>query len=242
MLLLADVLTVDIEVLDADNRTLARMPAKLKNLDGESAIICLPLQDSFRRLRWGTRVRFQMGEGPSCYLVTGMVVAEELEGLLDDEENEPNVQEQELLIRLWECRSIEQRRRLPRRSSRFSVHFAPIPTPKPGGSGPEKRSLERTAVVEEENWREGWCVDIGGGGMRLRTPDTGNIGKRLRVHFNLVIPQADFNKEVCFDLQATVLRVAPCGRNASQLEIAVRFEHLTVEEGIALAQFLGEHG
>ncbi len=204
MLMLAETMPIDIEILDASDNAQQVIPAELHHLDGESAVLMLPSAKA-KRLHWGTRLRFEVGDNPTVYEVTGVVVACEPQS---DSETA------EILVRLWQCTPVSQMRSTPRRRSRFAVGFRPVDSP---------------------TLRTGHCLDIGGGGMRLRVPALDPLPERLALQFSL-----PFEPNETLELQGRVIRAIPCERGAAQMEVALCFERLTVTQGMAIARFLSE--
>ncbi len=204
MLIRAETMPIDIEILDASDNALQVLPAELRHLDGEAAVLVLASAQA-NRLHWGTRLRFEISDNPSVYEVTGVVVACEPQRDADVTE---------IRIRLWECRPVSQMRSTPRRRSRFVVAFRPVDSP---------------------TLKTGHCLDIGGGGMRLRVPALEPLPKRFAVQFCLPSEPSE-----TLELQGRIIRATLCERGATQMEIALCFERLTVAQGMAIARFLSE--
>jgi len=202
MLMLAETLPIDIEILDASDNALQVIPAELRHLDGEGAVLVVP-ENRAKRLHWGARVRFEIGDNSTVYEIVGTVVAQE---------PQEDTGEVEILIRLWECRTVSQMRSTPRRRSRFSV------------------SVCRVGSVLSVS---GQCLNIGGGGMRLRVPTFDPLPERLTLQFGLPPERSDV-----LELQGRIIRAVPCKRGKGQMEVALCFERLTVSQGMAIAQFL----
>jgi hypothetical protein len=225
VLLLANTLPIDLETLDARDNVIASIAATLQHLDGETAYLHIPIEEPVRSLHWGARVRFWIEDGPRGYEVIGVVAGHQEE---TDEEGETAYRE--ILIRLWECRNAPQRRNTPRRRGRFVVRYLPL-----GMS-------EEPGVSEEGAWLRAWCVDIGGGGMRLRLPKGTALPERLALRFSL--PPRSEKKTLAarreFDVLGRVLRCEPTGQRGDAVELAIKFHRLSVEDGLALSAFLCE--
>ena len=204
MLMLAETMPIDIEILDASDNTLHVVPAELHHLDGEAAVLTVS-PDKAKRLHWGTRLRFEIGDNPTIYEITGAVVACEAQSDSDTVE---------ILVRLWGCRIVSQMRSTPRRRSQFDVAFRPIDSP---------------------TRETGHCLDIGGGGMRLQIPMMEPLPEHLTLQFCLPSAPAE-----PLELQGRIIRAVPCERGAAQWEVALCFERLTVDQGMAIARFLSE--
>lgn len=202
MLMMAETLPIDIEILDASDSTLQVIPVELRHLDGEGAVLIVP-QNKAKRLHWGARVRFEIGDNPTIYEIVGTVVAHEPKEDSD---------ETEILLRLWECRTVSQMRSTPRRRSRFAVSVY---------------ALGSSVLLL------GQCLDIGGGGMRLRVPALDPMPVHLILQFGL--PEGT---DEILELQGRIIRAVPCGRGEGQMEVALCFERLTVSQGMAIAEFL----
>ena len=202
MLMMAETLPIDIEILGASDNALQVIPAELRHLDGEGAVLVVP-ENKAKRLHWGARVRFEIGDNPTVYEIVGTVVAYE---------PQEDTGEIEIILRLWECRPVSQMRSTPRRRSRFSVSVCAA-----GSSVP----------------MVGQCLDIGGGGMRLRVPALDPMPVHLMLQFGLPPESA-----AILELQGRIIRAVPCERGEGHMEVALCFERLTVSQGMAIAQFL----
>src|SRR5262249_1226686 len=135
----------------------------------------------------------------------------------------------ETWVRVWECRSGLQRRVTPRRRVRFAVRFRPLET----GS-------HSHASDEGSEWQHGWCLDIGGGGMRLRAPKQTMLPEHLLLEFCLPSRENDdsVSPSRAFCLAGRVVRMEKYGRFRDGLDMAIRFERLSAEDGLAIASFL----
>ena len=215
MLPIAEDIAIRIEVLNAQDSPIACMEATLRHLDEERAAILLPVAVSSSCVHWGSRVRFFVEQQTHVYEIVGSVIAREV-----TEDAACALQ-----VCLWECRAGRQRRAVPRRAARFPVQFLP---------------LERTssAEPEEEAWQCGQCLDISGAGMRLRIPHQPALPEHFLLRFALPLPSGGDDGSRVFCLQGRLLRARPIGRQAMDIEIAVKFEKLSPEEGLALSALL----
>jgi hypothetical protein len=215
MLPIAEDISIRMEVLNAQDSPISCMEATLRHLDGERAAILLPVAASSSCVHWGSRVRFFVEQQTHVYEIVGSVIAREV-----TEDAACALQ-----VCLWECRTSRQRRAVPRRAARFPVQFL---------SHEETPSAE----PEEEAWQCGQCLDISCAGMRLRIPHQPALPERFLLRFALpLLPGGDGGSHA-FCLQGRLLRAQPIGRQAIDIEIAVKFEMLSPEEGLALAAFL----
>lgn len=228
VLLTASELPVDVAVLDQHDSAIAQLAATLLLLHEDRAVISLPARSVDAYLRWGTRVRFWMSDGTHGYEVTGAVVAHDAASTDD--------LSRRVVVRLWECQPRNQKRLLPRCRVRFPVAL---------------RSGEAVVGVPgEPQWEAGWSVDLGAGGMRLRTHCRYRWARQIEVKFRLPTERktpesskfasepADMGHEFC--LLARVLRLTLPQAQTRAMELAVSFELLTLEDGLSLASFL--HG
>jgi hypothetical protein len=224
IMMLADTLPVELETLDARDNPLAEYCGSLLHLDGESAVLRLRALDA-RGLHWGTRVRFFVDEGPLGYQIVGMIV-----GLQESEENDPMTgpPKCDITLRLWECRPAHQRRGTPRRRSRFAVSYLPL------------SATQGSTLPEEEMWLRAWCVDVGGGGMRLHLAKPLCIPERLALRFTLPLRSGEpsTSSRRVLEVEGRVLRCTAYGRRGDHIELAIKFQRLSVEDGMALSAFL----
>jgi hypothetical protein len=239
--MLAQEASINLEVLDNKDNAVSGTTAVLRHLDGEWATVCVETESRVPCLHWGSRVRFFIGEGTSAYECIGTVTAHALASR--SAADSPTASGQvsgELLLRLHECRPCRQKRKQPRRFARFAVHFRPLETRREAtesSESPDAAGFEEQA----ETWLRAWCVDIGGGGMRIRAARLNDVCAYVQVRFALPAARqesADSEGGRSFCLTGRVLRSAPCGRHADSVEMAVRFVDLSVEEGAALSAFL----
>ncbi|HLK57669.1 MAG TPA: PilZ domain-containing protein [Chthonomonadaceae bacterium] len=229
MLEFADAMPITLEALDAEGGVLSGMAAGLRHLDGERAIVTLSLETPTPHLQWGARVRFQVADGLQRYSVLGTVIAHDRPHTTQiyDRNGTEEPAQFEATLQLWECRPADQQRLSPRRTAQCDILFYSL--------DPEHTGAE---VPEGDVWVQGVCVDIGGGGLRLRAPASFTPPKRLALRFTLAPPDSDEAAGREFRLQGRVLRITPTKHDADSQEIAVRFEHLSVAEGMALAACL----
>jgi hypothetical protein len=223
--LLAQTLPIDLETLDPQGNVIASVAASLQHLDGEMAYLHIPIEEPMSGLQWGARVRFWVEDGPRGYEVTGGVA-----GYQEEESEDPERAYREIRVRLWECRLAPQRRSTPRRRGRFAVQYLPL------------GFTDIAPAAEDGAWQRGWCVDIGGGGMRLRLPQGATVPERLALRFTL--PKGRETRTVSsrreFDVLGIVLRQSASGNRDGSLELAIKFQRLSIEDGLALSAFLCE--
>lgn len=236
MLLIANDLPINLDVLDADNGVLASLSVRLRHLDGEWATIVLEPKQRATCLHWGSRVRFWIGDGLHGYEVIGSIVAHELQRA-SSRTSTTAPSPQEALVRLWECRQVDQRRQTPRRVARFPVEFRILKA-----NTPDNASTSPQAEPSSPKWHPAHCLDIGAGGMRLRTDRLAVTPKHLEVRFALPpVAETDPAAETAshhFRLLGRVLRTEPSEKSEHSLEIAIKFERLSVEDGLALTDYL----
>lgn len=228
MLMLANEIPVQLEVLDAQDNTLSSMTAMLRHLDSKGAILTLAADAPATCLHWGSRIRFSMEDGAQRYEISGAVIAHDRESEhgADAQSGEP---QKEIWMRVWECHTAAQRRTTPRREVRFAVRYHPM-------------NLDNPSLLPETEgaWQEGWCLDIGGGGMRMRAPLPASIPERLHLQFCLPTrPDTETDKPArLFRLMGRVVRAERCGRFRESIDMAIRFERLSVADGLAIAAFI----
>ena len=214
MLLLAEDVSIQLESLNLNGKPISETPAILQHLDSEQAIIRLHPQTPKSHLRWGLPVRFRVEQEAKHYDISGVIVGwnRETDGI------EP--EGGEIQVRIWDYVHADQRRDSPRRKGKFAVSFRPA-------SRDEK----------QDDWQVGWCLDIGGGGIRIRVPRVESFAERLELEFTPSFG-AVVSESASFRLTGRTLRSEPYGRHSDQLEVALKFESLSVEDGMALASFL----
>lgn len=215
MLPIAEDISIRIEVLNAQDNPISCMEATLQHLDGERAAIVLPIATPASCMHWGSRVRFFVEQQTYIYEIIGSVIAQEV-----TEDSACALQ-----ICLWECRTSRQRRAVPRRAVRFPVQFASL-------------EMASSAGSDEEVWQCGQCLDISCAGMRLRAPHQPVLPERVLLRFALPLPTDSDGPARAFCLQGRLLRARPIGRQSIGVEIAVKFEKLSPEEGLALSALL----
>jgi hypothetical protein len=223
VLMLADTLPIELETLDARDTPLAEYCAMLQHLDGETAVLRLRASEACC-LHWGARVRFCVDEGPLGYQIIGMVVGH---GEVEKEDT-TEAAYSDIILRLWECRPAHQRRSTPRRRTRFQVSYLP------------QSATEGTTLPLEGEWLRAWCVDIGGGGMRLHLAKPLCLPERLTLRFTLPSRAGESSKSPrrTLEVQGHVLRCKAYGRRGDHIELAITFQRLSVEDGMALSSFL----
>ncbi len=240
MLRLCNDVLITLEVLDAGGGVLSGTAAALLHLDEEFAIVSLPPQTSVPCLHWGAKVRFWVGEGKLGYEVIGVVIAQERPGTASDVREGENAaaEPHQVRIRLFECHLRPQRRNTPRRRTRITVRYRPVATLAGGVSEQNGGEGEKTSNPEE--WLAGSCVDISGGGMRLSGDRLAETVKFLLLKFTLpAISDAEGDGQArAFCVQGRILRCTDSKRRAGRVEMAVKFERLSAEDGRALSAFL----
>lgn len=232
MWLLAANLPVRLEALDQTGNPLAGLSARLHHLDEEHAVMILDEPNPARCFHWGAPIRFNLEDGLRRYEFTGVIVQrnnDQPNAMASDSAPEAAQKTCEIRIRIWECHSVVQRRNLPRRKLRFPVQFRSACDD----------AMEDESDVPAETF-SGWCVDIGGGGMRLRTDRLIDVPARLSLQFRLPISggAGGTAQEREFCLYARVIRAQVCGRHSDSMEIALRFERLPVADGLVLKNLL----
>lgn len=212
---------IQIEVLNANDSPISRAAATLHYLDGERAACTIGTPVPIAGLYWGARVRFRLDGDPHYYEIVGSVVAHKTVESTDEDQVTGS---QEILLRLFECRIGSQRRQSSRLAARFAVRYRCLET-----------SQVETDSLSDADWYCGWCVDIGGGGMRLHTSEPLDPPQRVLLHF--VLPtstEAEATPQTIFCLQGRVLRRKTLGRQAGSIEMAIKFENLSVQDSQAL--------
>ena len=178
-------------------------------------------------------VRFELDDSMKRYEVTGAIVARH-----EDRDDEPaNVEAVEaipmweLRVRIWDCKMNVQRRTIPRQRIGFPVHLREIV----GSANSDVVSGDGSPVLAR-------CVDIGAGGMRVRTSKRSNLPSRMHLEFCLPVTDevqiAETSRQ--FYLTGRVIRALPQGRDGDNLDIAFCFEGLSVREGMALHNLLSQ--
>ncbi|HZO88922.1 MAG TPA: PilZ domain-containing protein [Chthonomonadaceae bacterium] len=253
MLLLASCLPITLEVLSAGEEVLAGMAATLRHLDGEWALIALAPESPASCLHWGARVRFWIGEGPLGLEAVGAVTghsASSAEALCPATEAPEDAGG--IWVRLFACHLRSQRRLTPRRRAHIPVFFRLADSRNGGAEAtetvPDVSEATQTPITEtpgpeavatEGKWLKAVCVDVSRSGMRLRTDRLSTPPERLLLRFTLPM-RGDGRAQPgrSLSVQGRVLRCAPAPRRPESVEIAVKFEHLSVEEGLTLSAFL----
>lgn len=234
MLLFEEKLPIDLEVLDAGDRTLSLISATVLRIDSTFAAIALADGRPPLSLRWGARVRFRLGEEDG-YELGGSVIGHNLPypRAAPDRLEDVSTHSPEVHLRLDTCRPVLQMREQPRRRLCFPVEYELLTADEPAGVS-EEASAEREAWWKARTWLPGLCLDIGGGGMRLRVPLTAGLSSRIALRFSLPVTDTDA-EAACLHLTGRVLRKEPGRRQAGEMELAVKFERLAAEHGLALA-------
>lgn len=231
MLLDTDLPTT-LEVLNGKDEVLSGMAARVCHLDGDWAFLTLPPGQAPSCLHWGSRVRFRFGEKAASYEVVGVVTGHET-----NSESEEIAPLREVRVRLLTCGHVSQRRSEPRRFARCLAQLRPLATPAPRAQSGE----EEEDPTCDETWTAAQCVDISGSGIRLRIPAAAAPPDQIQIQVALPAFTAAKNKKDVGPLlcvQGRVLRRALCGKHNDLLEIAVKFETLSVADGLLLSHFL----
>ncbi len=234
MLLMDAEVPVRLETLDQSGQRVSEVEANLVQLDDRFALVSLEGPASSVRLHWGTPIRFELDDGMKRYEVTGAIVARREDGIqesgIGDASAVAAIPTWELRIRIWDCKLNVQRRMLPRRRIGFLVHL--------------HAAAEAAAPCESaDQWGQpilARCVDIGAGGIRVRTPKLDNLPTRMRLEFCLPVSDGEHGVEAThkFCLAGRVIRALPQGRNGDNMDIAFCFEGLSVRDGMALHNLL----
>lgn len=213
---------VDLAILDRNDVPQRTMQAILDHMDGDAGILRLQL-DAGALPGWGTRVRFHIGDGRRRYQVRGMVVGQcPCDPAVDAGHS------QAIIVQLWECVPAVERRRGPRCQTRFLVRYLPL-------------SAGGTPASADSEWLRAWCVDLGVGGMRLRLARPLCVPERLILRFSLPGSGASTPRKLrrAFQLKGRVLRCTACGPRGSHVEMAVSFQEISVQDGLALSAYVG---
>ncbi|MCS6774967.1 MAG: PilZ domain-containing protein [Chloroherpetonaceae bacterium] len=214
--------TVDLAILDGNDVSPRTVQATLDHLDGETGVLRLHLDTDALPTR-GARVQFHIGDGYHRYQVRGMVVERRPQNPDASVEGAPAI-----LVQLWECVPAVERRRSPRCQTRFLVRYLPL-------------SAEGTPVSAGSEWLRAWCVDLGVGGMRLRLARPLCVPDRLILRFSLPGSGASAPRKLrrTFQLKGRVLRCTACGPRGSHVEMAISFQGISVQDGLALSAYVG---
>jgi hypothetical protein len=228
-----------LEVLDARGGVLSGTAATVQHLDDECAILSLAPEVLVPCLHWGSRVRFWLGVENLGYEVLGVVIAQEHPcGDLELPEADRLLPGSRLVrVRLFECHIRPQRRTTPRRRTRFAVRYRPADARSVRASG-QSRTEE---MSEASEWLSASCVDVSGGGMRLNADRLAPAPHYILLRFSLPSGAGDSETKkssYAFCVPGHVLRYTDSGRRAGRVEMVVKFECLSVEEGMALDAFL----
>lgn len=233
MWLTASEIPVRLEILDSFGDCASTSDARVVRLDDSYAEIVLdrdPSSDAHRS-RSGTPVRFEFEEGMRRYEVTGAIVAGNVEQT-DSREIAARVDTAEseqchMRVRIWECKLNIQRRSVPRRRLGFPVELRGISDSEP------------TAIPASEAI-VGCCIDVGAGGIRVRTSQLLEVPKRMRLEFSLPVSDGTLGIEANhrFCLSGRVIHTLPQGAHGDDMDIAFCFEGLSVRDGMALHHLL----
>ncbi len=232
---------VNLEILDNRQMTLCTIPATLLNLHGEWACVLVAAEENPSGLRWGAWVRFWIGNGTNSYEVIGSVSALELQReSLEEACSIPHQkQSREVMIRLNEFKPVNQRRHTPRHFRQAKILFKP-----------DSKTVDHLNNFPETypkfgepgyEWISGMCIDVGPGGMRIRTSSAAQQNEYLLLCLTFPEQKTESNIEKSqFLLPCRVIRCSPCIRNSTAVEIAVKFECLSVDDGIALSNWISK--
>ncbi len=236
MYLLTEEQRVNLEVLDNRQMPICTVPANLLSLQGEWATVMLSPDVSISGLRWGAWVRFWMGEGSSSYEVIGTIAALELqrENLESTNSEQIPAHSREALIRLQEFRPVSQRRTSQRHFHQTKILFRQI----------SKADLQQADAYinqtfsdsDSSEWIAGICIDISPGGMRIRTDTDIPENEHILLNFSFdKINGESAEPPKRFLLSGRIIRRSACIRNSAAVEMAVKFDSLSVEDGMALS-------
>ena len=212
-------LDIELEALDLQERPLFCVPACLHDLHGELARVSTLAGRNVSRLRWGSPVRFWLEGATASYEATGMVVGIEAG-------ESPENSDLTLTLRLWELRPKSQQRLQKRRRTRLNLEYRFL-----------SDKMEGKESTTDAEWQSGKTLDIGAGGLRFRTEKTdckATPSERVEVRFSL--PEGEESRP--FVLKGTVLRWSETGKTVPALEIALKFDTLTLAESLALKRCL----
>ena len=239
MYLLTNEQQVNLEVLDNRQLPLCTVPATLLSMHGEWATALVPAEANPSGLRWGAWVRFWIGEGPESFEVIGAVTAVELQRESLERTSSPTqkTRPREVLLRLHEFRSVSQRRIAPRQFRQTKIWFRSVSKEEYQLDDLNNYGMKGDRSASE--WNSGMCIDVSPGGMRIRAEADAQENENL--FLSLTFPTRKFDAEAQkfqFQLPCRVIRRTPCIRNASAVEIAVKFDSLSVDDGIALSNWI----
>lgn len=227
-MLLTEETPIQLDVLDAQDNALTRLPATLCRLENELATLELSADSPPSCLHWGARVRFRIGEGAQTCEAIGSIVAHNLartsgKWLQDFDQDSPR----EAVVRLALCRPVPQLRAVPRRDACFPVLFQAL----------SNEMTEAPASSALPEWSRARCVNLSAGGMKLRTDSALSAPKELLLRFSLPVSGQE---TPLFQLRGKTLRADFCGKQNEEIELAVKFMNLTVQDGLALTNFLAK--
>jgi hypothetical protein len=234
MWLMASEIPVRLEMLDQTGQCLYDAQATLKHLDETHALMALEEAVSAARLHWGAPVRFELEDGLRRYEITGAIVSRKEEEAATEHAADPEEAGRlpvwEVRVRLWECNLNVQRRALPRRKLKFPVRVRALCA----NENLENASEERPEALP------GWCVDIGAGGIRIRTRHLTTVPDRMQIEFCLPVSDAvaGIESDHAFCLASKVIRAQTQGRHGDNMEIALSFERISVRDGMVLRNLL----
>ncbi len=249
--LFAETLPVELEALDACDRPLSRVPALLRQLDGEMATLTLPDGQTFVPcLHWGTRVRFRVEDGPRSCEVWGTVVAHNLtrsgwtnpparqadplgtrseapsqlraETRANDPAEAGDVEPRQISVRLHDCRPVSQRRQFPRSRARLALRYQILETE----DSPSPTVHETQAALASQD-----AAEIAGDSTPTWLPgvalDLGAGGLRLRA--------------ACPPCQPTLVVVAfilPAAADSAARDFALRARVLRMQASARRTDFI----
>jgi hypothetical protein len=241
MLLMERHTSITLEVLDTRRNAISSATATLRYLDGEMAAIELPPDSGSIGLHWGARVRFYVGTGAHGFEIQGAVVGRKSANS-DDYGAVQKETPAEVCVRLFECRPMPQRRSMPRRRVKLPVRILVLTEPD-GDCAGRSRAMPAwngpvSACVGE--WRDATLIDMSCSSVRMRVEGLASAPKRVVVHFTLPEYQHPTGTvpSRAFEFPGYVVRSEPAGRRAGCLVLAIKFDSLGVEDGLALANFV----
>ena len=230
MWLMAAEVPIHLDVLNQSRECVWSVDVRLVSMDDSYALVSLEKShgrpDDSRLC--GAPVRYELEDGMRRYEVSGSIIAirdEDEESSTDDDNFD--IANWDLRIRIWECKLSVQRRAQPRRKFGFPVELREINGPDAlAEPGPE-------AIVAS-------CVDVGAGGMRVRTNRLAEVPTRMHLEFCLPTTKGPVGSGTShrFSLAGRVIRADSQGGDGGDMDIAFCFEGLSVRDGMALHNLL----
>ena len=221
---------IHLDILDTSGNTRYQVEASLLRIQPEKALITLSALQG--QIHWGAQVRFRFGDDVAYYEAFGTIAAythtsTSEEPSLASEQATTSLQ---LVVRLWDIRPAPQQRKTARQTLDIPVRYRPLY---------QTLSSKEKATEEEvtAQWYSAQAVDLSGGGMRLRIPATTGLPKQVELHFCLPALSPSEGSPHLFRLQGRILRIQPALPNTETREVAIKFENLTIAEGVVLTQY-----